>query len=183
MTDSSKEKTWGIHLNETIYSSSSCPPCLKWATLWEEENWSKIGVVIWDARINRVTHLRSSEAIDTLNHLRHSDAWKKEGLLVGEAAYRLTIPSSKKSKKRSEDQIETKPSQEDGWCLTHTIQLSPDQTQQFLLFLEQRETSLRKTVENKESERKRILGQVYSLILIWRAERLQNSTATKTNDI
>jgi len=89
----------------------------------------------------------------------------------------LTIPSDKNSKKKSEDQSETKPLQEDGWCLTHTIQLSPDRTQQFLSFLEREETSLQKVAKEEEAERKRILGQVYSMILSGRANREQSSAS------
>jgi hypothetical protein len=179
MTDSNEEQTWGFHLNEHVYSLPY-HPCPKWANSREQQSWRQIGVVVWDAQVNRVTHLRGSQAVSILDNLRKSDTWKKDGLLVGEVAYQLTIPSDKKTKKKSEDQYETKPLQENGWCLTNTIQLSPDQTHQFLSFLLQRETILRKVAEEEEAERKRILARVYSMILSWETEREQSSASIKS---
>ena len=180
MPDSNEKLTWGFHLNETIYSLA-CPPCPKWASFREQQKWSEIGVVVWDALICRVNHLHGSQAVHILlDHVQQSDTWEKEGLLVGEVAYCVTIPSNKKSKKRSEYQPEMKPSQEDGWCLTNTIPLLPDQTQQFLSFLEQQKTRLEKVIKTEEAERKRVLGQVYSLILGWGEQQKQNSASVKT---
>ena len=137
MTDSNQDSVWGFHLNESIYSSS-CPPGPKWAKPLEQQNWRSLGVVVWDARVNRVTHLRGNQALHILQQSRQSESWKKEGLLVGEVSYRTAIPLNKKSKSRIGNQ--PKPSQEDGWCLPHTIQLASDQAQQFVSFLEQHKT-------------------------------------------
>ncbi len=182
MTNPNEEHLWGFHINETIYSLSG-PPCPKWANSWEQQNWQKLGVVVWDAQISRATLLHGSQAVRILDHSRQFDTWKKDGLLVGEVAYRMTIPSNKKSKKKSEDQTEMKPLQEDGWCLNNTIQLSPDQARQFLSFLEQQETSLERVVKAEESERRKILAQVYSLILSWGVEREKSSDSIKTKVI
>ena len=142
-----------------------------------------MGVVVWDAQISRVTLLHGSQAVHILEHSRQSDTWKKDGLLVGEVAYRMTIPSNKNSKKKSEDQTEIKPLQENGWCLNNTIQLSPDQAKQFLSFLEKQETSLERVVKAEEAERRKILRQVYSLILSWGVEREKSSDSIKTKMI
>lgn len=97
---------------------------------------------------------------------------------MGEIVYSITIPDSTKSKKRKQDQAEEKSEKKDGWHLTNTIQLSPDQTRQFFLFLEEK---LHNIVSEEESEKRKILGQVYSLILGWRKERLKNNPASDTN--
>jgi hypothetical protein len=49
------------------------------------------------------------------------------------------------------------------------------------LFLKQKEENLQSLVANEETERRKILGQVYSLILSWRTERLQSKTSINTN--
>jgi hypothetical protein len=95
----------------------------------------------------------------------------------------MTIPTNKKLKKRNDDQTEMKPLQEDGWRLSNTIQLSPDQAQQFLSFLEQQETSLDRVIKAEESERRKILGQAYSLILSWGVEQGKSSASIKTKAI
>ena len=112
--------------------------------------------------MNRVTHLHGGEAVHVLEQSRKSKSWKQEGLLVGEVAYRVAIPSIKKSKSKTANQSEPKPSQEDGWCLTNTIQLAPDQAQQFVSFLEQHEANLEIVIIAEAAEIGRILGQVYS---------------------
>ena len=183
MTDSNKNLSWDFHLNATIYSLS-CPPCPKWANSWEQQNWHKLGVVVWDARVNRISHLHGSQAVHILEQSRYFEAWRNEGLLVGEVAYFIMIPSHKKSKSRTVDQLEPKPSQEeDGWCLTNTIQLAPSQAQQFVAFLEQYEASLEKVVQAEAAERRRILGQVYSLILSWRDKREKGNAFVKTSAV
>jgi hypothetical protein len=176
MIDANKDPEWGFHLNETIYSLS-CPPCPKWANSWEQQNWHKLGVVVWDARVHRVTHLHGSQATHILEQAQQSEAWKKEGLLVGEVAYHISIPSHKKSKSQIANQPEPKAPQENGWCLTNSIQLAPDQAQQFVAFLERQEANLEKVTQAEAVERKRILGEVYSLILSWRDEREKGSSS------
>jgi hypothetical protein len=170
------------YINETIYSLSG-PPCPKWASSWGQQNWQKLGAVVWDARVNRVTHLHGNQALQILQQSRQSEAWKKEGSLVGEVSYRITLSSDKKSKSKGNiiDQPEPKPVQEDGWCLTHTIQLEPDQAQQFVSFLERHETNLEKVIAVEPAERRRILAKAYSLILSWRNEREQSSASIKTS--
>jgi len=142
-----------------------------------------LGVVIWDAQINQVTHLYGSQAVAILEQSRKSASWKKEGLLVGEVAYRITIPSTKKSKRKTEDQSEQKPSQEDGWCLTNTIQLAPDQAQQFVSFLERYAANLERVVMEETAERRRILGKAYSLILSWADERKKETVASDSSKV
>jgi len=182
MKDANQDLVWGFHINESIYSSF-CPPCPKWAKSLEQQNWHTLGVVVWDARVNRITHLHGNQALQILEQSRQSESWKNEGLLVGEVAYHITIPSNKKSKSNIADQPESKPSQEDGWCLTHTIQLAPDQTQQFVSFLEQHEANLKKVIEAETAERGRILAQVYSLILSWGDERKKDSDSIKSSAV
>lgn len=184
MTDSNQDTVWGFHLNESIYSLS-CSPCPKWANSWEQQNWHTLGVVVWDARVNRVTHLRGNQALHILQQSQQSEAWKKEGLLVGEISYRITIPSNKKSRDSITEHPEPKPVLEDCWCLTHTIQLTPDQAQQFVSFLERHETNLEKVIAAETAEKRRILAQAYSMILNWEDERCQRekgSASIKTSN-
>jgi hypothetical protein len=164
------EPTWGYHMNDSIYTLS-CPPCPKWAKRFDQQSWNRLGVVVWDAHLQRITHLFGSQAMRILEEVRESKVWRKKGLVVGEIVYRITMPSDKKSKgKVSVQPIENKAGK-DGWCLSNTIQLSPSQSKQFLSFLEQNEEKLKDIIAKENEERSRILGEVYSLILSWRRER------------
>jgi hypothetical protein len=164
------EPTWGYHMNDSIYTLS-CPPRPTWAKRFDQQSWNRLGVVVWDAQIQRITHLFGSQAMHLLEETRESKVWRKKGLVIGENAYRITMPADRKSKgKVSEQPIENKV-EKDDWCLTNTIQLSPSQTKQFLSFLGQNDAKLKEIIAKENEERRRILGKVYSLILSWRRER------------
>jgi len=138
---------------------------------------------VWDARVNRVTHLHGSQAFHILEQSRQSKSWKKKGLLVGEVAYHITLPSTEKSKKQTKDEGGAQPVQKDGWCLTHTIQLAPEQAVQFVSFLEQHEATLQTIVQAEEAERREVLGRVYSLILSWGEERKKKVVSLERNKV
>lgn len=164
------EPTWGYHMNDTIYTLS-CPPCPTWARHFDQQSWNRLGVVVWDAQIRRITHLFGSQAMRILEEARASKVWRKKGLVVGKIAYRITMPADKKAKDKVTKQITENKAEKDDWCLTNTIQLSPSQTKQFLSFLEQNDAKLKEIIAKENEERGRILGEVYSLILSWRRER------------
>ena len=169
------EQVWGYHMNDSTYTLS-CPPYPQWAKKFDQQHWNKLGVVVWDAELQRITHLFGSQAMRILEESRESKAWRKKGLVVGEIVYRITMPTDKKSKgKISELPTENK-TEKDGWCLSNTIQLSPSQSKQFLSFLEQNDAKLKEIIAKENEERSRILGKVYSLILSWRRERKAKET-------
>ena len=169
------EPTWGYHMNDSIYTLS-CPPCPKWAKRFDQQSWHRLGVVVWDAQIQRITHLFGSQAMRILEKTRESNAWRKKGLVVGEIAYRITMPVDKRAKGKVTKQLTEKKAEKDDWCLTNTIQLSPSQSKQFLFFMEQNEEKLKEIITKENEERSRILGEVYSLILSWRRERNAKET-------
>jgi len=113
LTDSNPDPAWGFHFNKDIYSLS-CPPCPKWPKTWEQQNWHRLGVVVWDTRANRVIHLNGSQALHILKESRQSKTWKEERLLVGEVAHRFAILSNRKSKSKIANGLDAEPSQEDG---------------------------------------------------------------------
>jgi len=169
------EPTWGYHMNDSIYTLS-CPPCPMWAKRFDQQSWNRLGVVVWDAQIQRITHLFGSQAMRILEKTRESNAWRKNGLVVGEIAYRITMPADKRAKGKVTKQLTEKKAEKDDWCLTNTIQLSPSQSKQFLSFLEQNDAKLKEIIAKENEERSRILGEVYSLILSWRRERKAKET-------
>ena len=169
------EPTWGYHMNDSIYTLS-CPPCPKWVKRFDQQSWNKLGVVVWDAQIQRITHLFGSQAMRILEEARESKVWRKKGLVVGEIAYRITIPADKKSKGKVTEQLTENKAEKDDWCLTNTIQLSLGQSKQFLSFMEHNEEKLKEIIIKENEEQSRILGEVYSLILSWRRERKAKET-------
>ena len=92
-------------------------------------------------------------------------------MVVGEIAYRITMPADEKPKGKVTERLTENKAEKDDWCLTNTIQLSPSQSKQFLFFMEQNEEKLKEIIAKENEERSRILGKVYSLILSWRREK------------
>ncbi len=72
------EPTWGYHMNDSIYTLS-CLPCPNWAKRFDQQSWNKLGVVVWDAQIQRITHLFGSQAMRILEEARESKEWQKKG--------------------------------------------------------------------------------------------------------
>lgn len=175
MNEIVSEPTWGYHINHSIYTIS-CPPCPKWAKRFDQQSWNRLGVVVWDAKLQRITHLFGSQSMRILEEARESKVWRKKGLVVGEIVYRITIPADKKSKGKVTEQSKESKAEKNGWCLSNTIQLSPSQTKQFLPFLEQNEVNIKEIIAKENEERGRILGEAYSLILSWRRERKAKET-------
>jgi hypothetical protein len=103
-------------------------------------------------------------------------------LVVGEIVYQITMLVDKKSKGKVSKQPTENKAEKDGWRLSNTIQLSPNQSKQFLSFLEQNEVKLKEIIAKENEERGRILGEAYSLILSWRRER-KTTEALITPDI
>lgn len=164
------EPTWGYHMNDSI-STLSCPPCPTWSKRFDQQNWNRLGVVVWDAQTQRITHMFGSQTMRILEETRESKVWKKKGLIVGTIAYRTTMPADKKLKGKVSEQSTENKAEKDDWCLINTIQLSPSQTKEFLSYLEQNDAKLKEIIAKENEERSRILGKVYSLILSWRRER------------
>ena len=164
------EPTWGYHINDSIYTLS-CHPRPKWAKRFDQQSWNRLGVVVWDAQIQRITHLFGSQTMRILEESRVSKVWRKKGLVVGEIVYQITMPADKKSKDKVSEQPTENKAEKDGWCLSNTIHLSPSQSKQFLSFLEQNEAKLKEIIVKENEERGRLLGKAYSLILSWRRER------------
>ena len=162
-------------MNDSIYTLSR-PPCPKWAKRFDQQSWNRLGVVVWDAQIQRITHLFGSQAMRILEETQESKVWRKKGLVIGEIAYRITMPADKKSKGKVTEQLTENKAEKDDWCLTNTIQLSPSQSKHFLFFMEQNEEKLKEIIAKENEERSRILGKVYSLILSWRRERNAKET-------
>ncbi len=138
---------------------------------------------MWNSQINRVTHLRGSQAVSILEQSRQSKSWKKKGLLIGEMAYLIKLPSTEKSKNKTKDDDGEQPLRKDGWCFTHTMQLAPDQAVQLVSFLEQHEATLQTIVQAEEAETRKVLGRVYSLILSWKDEREKKVVSPEQSEV
>jgi hypothetical protein len=65
------ESTWGYHMNDSIYTLS-CPPYPTWAKRFDQQNWNRLGVVVWDAQTQRITHMFGSQTMRILEEARES---------------------------------------------------------------------------------------------------------------
>ena len=68
------EPIWGIHINH--HDKMASQPCPGWVTGFDKDFWTSIGVVIWDRTASSVFHLSPHQALDVLDALRESSAWK-----------------------------------------------------------------------------------------------------------
>jgi len=113
------QTTWGIHLNFEGYFASP-PNCPSWLTQLQQR-----GIVVWNAYLHIVAHLYAGYALELLEHLQGTDAWKFEGLVIGSPAFQLS------------NSYEKTPSTKIGGelVLRNQIELSANQAQALVEFL------------------------------------------------
>jgi hypothetical protein len=63
-----------------------------------------------------------------LEDLKATNVWKQDGYVVGVPAYRIVLPSGRQKKKQGPEQSKSEEKTSEGWVLTETINLTPDQT-------------------------------------------------------
>ena len=67
------EQVWGYHMNDSTYTLS-CPPYPQWAKKFDQQHWNKLGVVVWDAETQQITHLFGGQALRILE-----ESWDADG--------------------------------------------------------------------------------------------------------
>jgi hypothetical protein len=168
--------TWGIHIN--VWSTQSgAPNCPEWAKPLQKKDWQARGVVIWDEKTQQITRCYAGQMLNVLRDLKTTDSWKEDGYVVGVPAYRIVLPSGRQKKKQQLQQSEPEEKTGEGWALTKTISLTPDQTARLFDFLENSVSTIEKIAEHERTEAKERLGKVYRMILEWGRERKARQVA------
>jgi len=155
--------TWGIHIN--VWSNQSCTPSfLEWAKPFQKDNWQERGVVMRDEKIQQITRCYAGQMLKVLQDLKATDVWKQDGYVVGIPAYRIVLPSGRQKKKKELEQSESEEKTGEGWVLTETISLTPDQTALLFDFLEKSVSKIEMLAEIERSEARERLGKAYKMI-------------------
>jgi len=168
--------TWGIHINVWSHQSGT-PNFPEWAKLFQKNNWQERGVVIWDEKTQQITRCDAGQMLKVLQELKATDVWKQDGYVVGVPAYRIVLPSSRQKKKKEPEQSKSEEKTGEGWVLTETINLTPDQTALLFEFLEKSATKIEKLAAIESTESRERLGKAYKMILEWGRERRERQAA------
>jgi len=97
--------------------------------------------------------------------------------VVGVPAYRIVLPSGRPKKKKEPEQSKSEEKTGEGWVLTETINLTPDQTALLFDFLEKSVSTLERLAEIERTEAGERLGKAYKMILDWGRERRERQAA------
>jgi len=84
---------------------------------------------LWDATTQVVAHLYANYALRILETLKDTNTWKTDGYVIGTPAYRMSISDT------TDESLENKGYEKDGWVLTNKILLSPKQAMELFEFL------------------------------------------------
>lgn len=142
------EPGWGARVNTRWRGEAKDYP--QWTRGIDQSKWGKKGLLLWDHSTQTVTHLSARQAVGLLESFRTEEAWKQEGIVLGENSTKLKLND---------------PEWEPQTCLLNKIQLSPSQVQELFELLGREEPELRRLSEFEKAEKERRLGQVYSLLL------------------
>ena len=168
--------TWGIHIN--VWSNQSGTPNFpEWAKPLQKNDWQARGVVIWDEKTRQITRCDAGQMLNVLQNLKAADVWKQDGYVVGVPAYRIVLPSGRQKKKKESEQSKSEEKTGEGWVLTETINLTPDQTALLFDFLEKSVSTIEKLAEIESTEARERLGKAYKMILEWGRERRERQAA------
>jgi hypothetical protein len=168
--------TWGIHIN--VWSNQSGTPNFpEWAKPFQKNKWQERGVVIWDEKTQQITRCYAEQMLKVLQDLNATDVWKQDGYVVGVPAYRIVLPSGRQKKKKEPEQSKSEEKTGEGWVMTETINLTPDQTALLFGFLEKSVSALEKLAEIERAEARERLGKAYKMILEWGRERRERQAA------
>lgn len=141
-----------MRLNVSAWVSAKDWP--DWANPHQREKWHKKwrerGLIVWDQETEAVARLRGRHALDILAQLRDSDEWKQQGCVVGEPAWRLSLDN---------------PDDTGEPLLADRIVLDPEQATALFDTLVQEESLLQKMAAEEEAEERRVLAQVYDILL------------------
>jgi hypothetical protein len=162
------ENNWGYHLNRTKYSQSY-PPVPEWANSFQEKNWTNEGLVLWDARIYCITHLRPTYAYGLLIRMKEKSFWKTEGIIVGSPTYEITLEVEKQRKKKDPKADQEKP--KGKWVLSDQIKLAPNQAQELFDFLLAEENTLQELALVEKKEAREALAGAYEILIKARQKR------------
>ena len=144
----SQEKQWCVRLNGSSWASAKDWP--DWANPHQREKWREKGLIVWDQETQTVARLRGRHALAILAQLRDSDEWEQQGCVVGEPAWRLSLDN---------------PDEKGEPVLADQIVLDPEQATALFDTLVQEEGVLQKMAAEEEAEERRVLAQVYDMLL------------------
>jgi hypothetical protein len=153
--DSASQVSWGARVN--TWWSHEVKDFPDWANPYQREKWAKEGPILWESESRVVLRLSATQALQLLDHLHTEDAWKEEGIVLGEPVTRLVVG---------------RPEQEPERVLINQIHLSPSRSGRLLRRLERNKARLEKLREEEKEERKRARARV-SRILLELAQRTE----------
>ena len=127
--------SWGAHINPTKYAKFF-PEYPDWLNPLQKQEWRERGLVVWDATTQVVTHLYANYALRILETMKDTDTWKTDGYVIGSPIYRMSISDT------TDESLENKGNEKDGWVLANKIKLSPKRSYEFFRFLVSEEKTL-----------------------------------------
>ena len=150
--------SWGAHINPTGYEEFS-PTYPEWLNPHQKHEWRDRGLVIWNATTQVVTHLYANYALRILETMKDTDAWKTDGYVIGSPVYRMSFSDT------TDERLEKKELEKDGWVLTNNISLSFKQVEELLKFLVSEEHALILTAADDDKDVREACAMVVELIV------------------
>ena len=150
--------SWGAHINPTRYEKFS-PEFPDWLNPLQKQEWRERGLVLWDATTQVVTHLYANYALKIIETMKDTDTWKADGFVIGSPVYRMSFSDT------TDERLEKKELEKDGWVLTNNISLSFKQVEELLKFLVSEEHALILTAADDDKDVREACAMVVELIV------------------
>ena len=167
---------WGAHINPAKYEKFS-PEYPGWLNPHQKQEWRARGLVLWDATTQVVTHLYANYALRILETMKDTDTWKTDGYVIGMPAYRMSILDT------TDEQLENKGYEKDGWALTNQIELAPKRAMKLFEFLTAEEDSLNLIASDEYRDVSEAYAMVVDILLEREKEKSELQNCEKREEL
>ncbi|MBS4058912.1 MAG: hypothetical protein KG029_00805 [Bacteroidetes bacterium] len=112
------EQTWGMRFNSgQVYnrarSADHLPGCPEWLNSNQLRTFQEPGLVVWNNLDQKIEHLGGSAALNLLDRLLCTDAWKTEGVFITHLVQEFSVEIARRGRRKkteSEEKLEKPPS-------------------------------------------------------------------------
>lgn len=74
--------SWGAHVYALWHHKAKDHTV--WANRSQQESWTEKGLIVSEAKSQRIVRLSATEVLSLLEYLHRDDLWKEQGIVLGE---------------------------------------------------------------------------------------------------
>jgi hypothetical protein len=164
------EQTWGMRFNSgqvynRVRSTDHLPGCPEWLNSNQLKTFQKPGLVAWNNLDQKIEHLDGSAALNLLDQLLSSDAWKTEGVSITHLVQDFSVEITRRGRRKkteSEEKIEKPPSKP---YYKEMLHLPPSAGNELIKLIQANEAAITKMAEFERLQHDLVMKRFWESVL------------------